>query len=149
VSELDYVYETFIKAPPEKVWEGLTSPEFTRRYFWKTEVESTWELGAPVTFKNDEGRLFVEGEVIEASPPLRLCFTWRALWSEELAKEEASRVSFEIEQQGAVCHLRIVHDQFPAGSKTHEEVSGGWSAIVCSLKTLLETGEPLPVAGNE
>ena len=143
MSELDYVYETFIKAPPEKVWEGLTSPEFTRRYFWNTEIESTWEQGAPVSYKNDEGRLFVEGEVIEASPPLRLSFTWRALWSEELAREAPSRVTFEIEQQGGVCRLRVVHDRFPAGSKTHEEVSRGWSAIVCSLKTLLETGEPI------
>jgi len=149
VSELDYVYETFIKAPPEKVWEGLTSPEFTRRYFWRTGIESTWEQGSPVVYKNDEGRLVVEGEVIEADPPLRLSFTWRALWSEELAREAPSRVTFEIEQQGTVCRLRVVHDRFPAGSRTHEEVSRSWSAIVCSLKTLLETGEPLAVAGND
>ena len=149
MSELDYVYETYIKAPPEKVWEGLTSPEFTRRYFWGTGIESTWEQGSPVVYKNDEGRLFVEGEVIEADPPLRLSFTWRALWNEEMAREAPSRVTFEIEQQGAVCRLRVVHDRFPAGSKTHEEVSHGWSAIVCSLKTLLETGEPLAVAGND
>jgi uncharacterized protein YndB with AHSA1/START domain len=149
MSDSEYVYETFIKAPPERVWEGLTSAEFTRRYFWKTAVESTWEAGAAVVCRGEGGTALVEGKVLEADPPRKLSFTWRTLWSEELAEEPASRVSFVIEPMGEVCRLRVVHDRLAEASKVYGEVSRGWSMILCSLKTLIETGAALPVAGNE
>ena len=149
MSEPKYVYEVFIKALPEEIWQGLTSADFTRQYFWKTAVESTWEKGAPVIYRGGADTPLVEGEILEADPPRKLSFTWRTLWTEELAKEPASRVTFLIEPLGEVCRLRIVHDQFPEASQVYEDVSRGWSMILCSLKTMIETGEPLPIAGNE
>ncbi len=85
----------------------------------------------------------------ECDPPTRLTFTWRALWSEEAAGEEPSRVSFQVEPMGGVCRLRVVHDSFPEDSKVLEEGSQGWSGILCSLKSLRESGEGLRLAGNQ
>jgi uncharacterized protein YndB with AHSA1/START domain len=145
-----YVYETFIRASAEEVWQGLTSPEFTKRYFYATEVSSDWRAGSRITYTNTEGgKTVVEGEVLECEPPTRLTFTWRALWSEQAAAEEPSRVSFQVEPMEGVCRLRVVHDSFPEGSRVFEEVSQGWSGILCSLKSLLETGEPLRLAGYQ
>jgi uncharacterized protein YndB with AHSA1/START domain len=146
----EFVYEMFVRATAEEVWRGLTSPEFTRQYFYGTEVASDWQVGSRVVYTNaNGGRRVVEGEVVECEPPRRLTITWHALWSEEAAAESPSRVSFQIEPQEGVCRLRVVHDSFPDGSRVLEEVSQGWSGILSSLKSLLETGEALPLAGNQ
>lgn len=144
-----YQYELFIGAAAERVWEALTSAEFTRRYFYGTAVESDWEPGAAVVYRNPDGTEVVEGKVLESMPPNRLAITWRPLYAEELAAEPPSRVTFEIEAVGAACRLRVTHDQFIENSRVYDNVRQGWSAILCSLKSLLETGQPLPVAGNE
>jgi len=91
----------------------------------------------------------VAGEVLEADPPRRLVITWQPRYSPELAKEPPSRVCFTIEAQGAVCRLTVIHDRFEEGSQVFEQIRQGWSGILCSLKTLLETGHPLAIAGNE
>ena len=144
-----YVYATIIGAAPDKVWTALTTAEFTQRYFHGTAVESDWQTGSAVIYRMPDGNPAVEGEVLESDPPKRLVITWRPLYDPDMAAEPASRVSFEIEALGAVCQLRITHDRFAEGSLVYEQVSQGWSSIICSLKTLLETGHPLPVAGNE
>ncbi len=146
----EYIYETFIRTTPEKLWEGLTSAAFTRLYFHNTEISSDWEVGSPVVFNRaNDGGTAIEGKILVADKPKLLSYTWRALYEEDMAAESHSRVTFEIEAMPGVCRLRIVHDDFEAGSKTYETVSQGWSAIICSLKSLLETGEPLLLAGNE
>ncbi|MGI9265016.1 MAG: SRPBCC family protein [Gammaproteobacteria bacterium] len=149
MSNPEYIYETFIRATPDEVWQALTSAEFTRQYFHGTHIYSDWQAGSPVVFRGDEGNALVEGEVIVAHKPVCLSYTWRTLYDEELAKEAPSRVTFDIEAMEGVCRLRITHDKFKPGSKTYERVSQGWSAIICSLKSLLETSQPLPIAGNE
>ena len=107
-------------------------------------------MGSPVVFNRaNDGGAAVEGKLLAADKPKLLSYTWRALYDEDMAAESHSRVTFEIEAMPGVCRLRIVHDNFDADSKTYEQVSQGWSAIICSLKSLLETGEPLPLAGNE
>ncbi len=148
-SKPEYIYETYIRTTPEKLWEGLTSAAFTRLYFHNTEVNSDWKVGSPVIYTGNDGTRIVEGEVLAVRKPELLSFSWRALWSEDLAAERHSRVTFEIEAMSAVCRLRVVHDDFDAGSKTYEQISQGWIGIICSLKSLLETGEPLQLAGNE
>lgn len=149
MSNPEYLYETFIRATPEKIWQALTHAEFTSQYFHGTHIQSDWQIGSPVVFRGDEGNALIEGKVIVADKPVRLSYSWRSLYDEELAKEAPSQVTFEIEAMDGVCRLRITHDKFQTGSKTYERVSQGWSAIMCSLKSLLETSQPLPIAGNE
>jgi len=144
-----YVYETIIGASAERIWTALTNAEFTQRYFHCTGVDSDWQVGSAVIYRNADGSPAVQGEVLESDPPKRLLISWRPLYDPEMAAEPPSRVCFEIEPLGEVHCLRVTHDGFEPGSAVYEQIRQGWSAIICSLKTLLETGEALPLAGNE
>jgi uncharacterized protein YndB with AHSA1/START domain len=139
------VYAVFIKASPEQIWEAITKPEFTTKYFYGSSIESTWEPGAPYAgWAGDRSQQYVDGEVIEASPPHKLVTTWRALYDPDTAAEPYSRVTWEIEPAGeGVTKLTVVHDELEASPKTAANVAGGWSYVLSGLKTLLETGEPL------
>jgi uncharacterized protein YndB with AHSA1/START domain len=139
------VYSVFIRATPEQVWDAITKPEFTTRYFHGTRIESTFEPGAPyLSLAGDGDQTLVDGEVLESDPPRMLKHTWRALYDPETASEPFSRVTWEIEpQEGGVTKLTVVHDQLEAAPKTAASVAGGWSYVLSGLKTLLETGEPL------
>jgi uncharacterized protein YndB with AHSA1/START domain len=142
------VYSVFIRATPEQVWDGITKPEFTTRYFHGTKIDSTFEPGAPyLSVAGDGGETLVDGEVLESDPPRMLKHTWRALYDPETASEPHSRVTWEIEpQDGGVTKLTVTHDQLEAAPKTAVSVAGGWSYVLSGLKTLLETGEPLESA---
>jgi uncharacterized protein YndB with AHSA1/START domain len=139
------VYEVFIKATPEQIWDGITKPEFTAQYFYGSVIDSTLEPGTPyLGWSSDRTQQYVDGEVLESDPPRRLSHTWRALYDEETAAEPHSRVSWEIEpQDGGITKLTVVHDQLEASPKTALNVAGGWSFVLSGLKTLLETGKPL------
>ena len=139
------VYQVFIKASPDQIWDAITKPEFTSRYFYGSLVDSTLAVGTPYRgWSPDRETLWVDGEVLDSDPPRRLSYTWRALYDEETAAEEPSRVSWEIEpQEGGVSKLTVVHDQLERAPKTAENVAGGWMYILSGMKTLLETGQPL------
>ena len=139
------VYQVFIKATPEQIWDAITKPEFTTRYFYGSELESSFERGAPYKqWAPEREKLWVEGEILESDPPRRLAHTWRSLFDEDSAGEEPSRVTWEIDpQDGGVTKLTVVHDQLEAAPKTAASVAGGWSYVLSGLKTLLETGKPL------
>ena len=145
----EHVYETFIRAKPEKIWEALTTSAFTRQYFHNCLIESDWTEGSNVTFKREDGSLVMEGQVLKADHPSCLSYTWRFVYEPDLAEEPPSRVTFDIDVLGEVCRLRITHDKFEGESKTFTLISQGWSAILCSLKSLLETGEALPPATDD
>jgi uncharacterized protein YndB with AHSA1/START domain len=138
------VYTVWIRAPREKVWDAVTRPEFTRRYFFGSEPASTWKPGDRLLWtEHGTGRDLVDGEIIECEPPRRLVHTWLVRYDESLTAEGASRVTWEFEEEGGVTKLTAVHDQFPAGSKVYDNVAGGWMFVLSGLKTLVETGEPL------
>ena len=139
------VYNVFIKASPEQIWAAITTPEFTSKYFYGSLVESTLEPGSPfIGWSPDREQHWTDGEVLESDPPRKLSYTWRALWEEDTAGEEPSRVTWEIQpQDGGVSKLTVVHDQLEQSPKTAETVAGGWMYILSGMKTLLETGEPL------
>ena len=139
------VYSVFVRTTPEQLWDAITKPEFTSKYFYGSVIESTWEQGAPYAgWASDRSQQYVDGEVIEASPPRKLVTTWRALYDSETAAEPYSRVTWEIEPAGdGVTKLTVIHDGLEASPKTAENVAGGWSYVLSGLKTLLETGEPL------
>ncbi len=139
------VYSVFVRTTPEQLWDAITKPEFTVKYFYGSVIDSTWEPGASYTgWSSDRSQQYVDGEVIEASPPARLVTSWRAMYDPETATEPYSRVTWELEPAGeGVTKLTVVHDQLEHSPKTAANVAGGWSYVLSGLKTLLETGEPL------
>ena len=142
------VYEVFIRTTPGRLWEALTDGAITSQYFHSTRAESDWKPGSPVCYWSGDGKPAVEGTVLEADPPHRLSFTWSFRYDPAMAAEQPSRVTYEIEQRGATCLLRVIHDDFPEGSIVPDHVGrGGWSFILSNLKSLLETGETLELAG--
>ena len=139
------VYQVYIKASPEQVWDAITKPEFTARYFFGSRVQTTGEAGTPIRhLAADTDDLWGDDAILESEPPRRLVHTWRSLYDEELAAEPSSRITWEIEEQpGGVSKLTVIHDQLERSPKTAAGVAGGWSYVLSGLKTLLETGEPL------
>jgi uncharacterized protein YndB with AHSA1/START domain len=135
------VYSVFVRATPEQIWDAITKPEFTVRYFHGVRVE----VRDGRRFSVIEGGPSWDEEVLEADPPRRLVHRWVSHYDDELAQEEPSRVTWEIEpQEGGVTLLTVVHDRLEGAPKTAESVSGtGWMYVLSGLKTLLETGEPL------
>jgi uncharacterized protein YndB with AHSA1/START domain len=136
------VYQVFIRAMPEQIWEAITTPDFTVRYFHGARI--TVADGKYRSFGPD-GSVWGDDTVLESDPPRRLVHGWRSLYDPELAAEPTSRVTWEIEtgEQG-VCKLTVTHDQLEGAPKTADSVSGaGWMFVLSGLKTLLETGEPL------
>jgi uncharacterized protein YndB with AHSA1/START domain len=140
------VYQVFISATPDQIWEAITKPEFTAKYFHGALIDSTFEPGAPYEgYSPDRSQLWVDGEVLESDPPRRLQHTWRSLYDPEAAGEPHSRVTWEIAPgAGGVTKLTVVHDELAESPKTAASVSGeGWMLVLSGLKTLLETGKPL------
>jgi DNA-binding transcriptional ArsR family regulator/uncharacterized protein YndB with AHSA1/START domain len=156
-----FVYSTYIRTTPERLWQALTEPAFTERY-WGVAFETDWTTGATMTL-SQFGVTIADPEqvVLESDPYRRLSYTWHTFtpeWNEmlrermgfseelvdKLAAEPRSKVTFEIEDLGELVKLTVVHDDFEPGSVVLEEVSQGWPHILSNLKTLLETGETLP-----
>jgi uncharacterized protein YndB with AHSA1/START domain len=138
-----FVYVTYIRATPEKVWQALIEPEFTRQIWSETWQESEWKPGASWRLMIPDGRVGDSGEVLEIEPGRRLVLKWRNEFKPELRAEGDSRMTYELEQQGDSVKLTIIHEMDKPDSKLIEGVSTGWPAILSSLKSLLETGEPL------
>jgi uncharacterized protein YndB with AHSA1/START domain len=136
------IYQVFIRATPEAIWEAITTPEFTQRYFYGARIENTAEHHHAL---GPEGQVWADSPTFEFDPPKRLVHGWRSMYDPELAAEAESRVTWEIEaQDGGYSLLTVTHDQLEGAPKTAESVSGaGWMMVLSGLKTLLETGEPL------
>ena len=141
----EQVYQVYIRATPEQVWDAITKPAFTARYFFGSRVSTTGEAGTSVRhFAPDGTTLWGDDAVLESDPPRRFVHTWRSLYEPELAAEPPSRVTWEIEPvEGGISKLTVVHDRLENSPKTAASVSGGWMFVISGLKTLLETGEPL------
>jgi uncharacterized protein YndB with AHSA1/START domain len=138
------VFQIYIRAAPEQVWEAITETEFRRQYFYGSTIESTFEPGSPLRSHGPEGELWGDDTVLECDPPRLLAHTWRSLWDPSAADEPASRVTWRLEEQDAgITKLTVVHDQLESSPATARGVSGGWAFIISGLKSVLETGIPL------
>lgn len=152
-----FVYTTYIRTTPERLWQALTDSTFTRRW-WQTTFETDWSVGSPMVWNNN-GTVIADPEqvVLESDPYRRLSYTWHTFTPElndrvqfgdelfaKLAGERRSRVAFDIEPAGDTVKLTVVHDDFETGSTAATMVRNGWPGFLSSLKTLLETGQPLP-----
>jgi uncharacterized protein YndB with AHSA1/START domain len=138
-----FVYVTYIRTTPEKLWDALTQPEFTRQYWSETWQESAWQVGASWKIMIPDGRLGDSGEVIEIDKPRRLVLSWRNEFMPELRSEGYTRMTYELEPMGDEVKLTLTHESSVPNSKMIEAVSGGWPGILASVKSLLETGKPL------
>jgi len=151
-----FVYTTYIKTTPEQLWNGLTNPAFTKRY-WDMEFVTDWKTGSHMTWLHKDVVLDDPAQVIvESDPYTRLSYTWHTMTPEfarhvgidaaTIAKldnetrRQRSKATFEIEDMGGKCKLTVIHDDFPPDSTMLTMVSTGWPAVISSLKTLLETG---------
>jgi uncharacterized protein YndB with AHSA1/START domain len=144
--ETTQIYMTFIKATPERIWDAITKPEDTARYFHGSHVEAELKPGGKFWYHSpDRKQLWGDGQVVELDPPRRLVTTWHALWDEEIGKEKPSRVIWEIEpQEGGYCKVTVVHDRLEDAPITAKHVGGaGWTFVLSGLKTLIETNQPL------
>jgi uncharacterized protein YndB with AHSA1/START domain len=136
-----YVYVTYIRSTPEKVWAALTSPEIMREYWFDMHQESDWKPGSPWRLLFADGRVADTGEILEADPPRRLVFRWRNEFLHELKAEGPARCTYEIEPVEGAVKLTITHAMDRPNTKFIEAVSGGWPLILSNLKSLLETGQ--------
>src|SRR5205085_4769702 len=135
----------YIKTTPERLWKALTDPEMRRKYSFGAVVTSDWTAGSRYEAVG-RGTPIFEGENLEVDPPRRLVQSFRALWSEDVKREGASRVTWEIQPVGDSCRLTVTHDQLRGGANA--ELYGGWPMVLSGLKTLLETGERLTTPGS-
>src|SRR3989440_6523943 len=149
MSKPSFVYVTYIATTIERLYQALTSAEFTERYMFGRRVESTWKVGAPVRYLGRDGKLSDSGEVLEADPPRLLVFTWRVEFDDALRREGYSKVTFELEPLGGEVKLTVVHDDLREGSGVLKGISGGWPKALASLKSLLETGRPLAISSPD
>ena len=139
------VYQLYINATQQQVWEAITDPATVAKFFHGARVESTYEVGTKLRSVSPDGeQVWGDNTILECDPPRRLVHTWRSLYDTDLAAEPESRVTWEIEEQpSGVSKLTLVHDLLDASPKTAASVRG-WSYILSSLKTVVETGSPLP-----
>jgi uncharacterized protein YndB with AHSA1/START domain len=138
-----FVYVTYIRTTPDKLWRALTEPEFTKQFWAGTWQDCDWKVGSPWKIMVPDGRVADSGEVLEIEPMKRLVLSWRNEFRPELIPEGHSRLTYLLEQQDDMVKLTVMHEMDKPGSKLIEAVSQGWPAILSSLKSLLETGEPL------
>ena len=139
------LYQVFIRATPERVWQAITDPEQTKQYFHQAQISVTAEH---MHSEGPDGTLYGDSAVEVFDPPRKLVYGWDSLYDPELAAEPTSRVTFEIEEVGdGVCKLTLLHDRLDGSPMTAKNVSGeGWMFVLSNLKSWLETGEALELA---
>lgn len=144
MSKPQFVYTTLIRTTPEKLWDAITNPEFTRQYWGGLENHSDWKPGSKWEHRNPADKadpVWVTGWVIEAVRPKRLVISWAD--PEDLTDE--SRVTFEIEQMEEITQLTVLHGQFREGSGMAPKIERGWPKVLSSLKSYLETGKGIDI----
>jgi uncharacterized protein YndB with AHSA1/START domain/DNA-binding transcriptional ArsR family regulator len=141
------VYQIIIKAPQERVWAAITTPEFTTRYYYGSTLKTNLAVGSPFTYHTPNGSPIVEGEVVASEPPTRLVHTYHSLWP-PMNEDAPTKVTWELEAMpGGVTKVTVVHEDFQGETPTYKGLQGGgWAWILSNMKTLLETGEPMPQA---
>ena len=139
-----FVYVAYIATTPERLWQALTDSAFTAQYWVGRRITSDWHEGASVHHVRDDGGVDWVGEVLRYEPCSLLSYTFHMQISEAHKADAPSRLTFEIEPFDTVVKLTFIHDQLEDAPATRETTRYGWPAIISSLKSLLETGAPLP-----
>lgn len=144
------VFELFIQASAEKLWQSLTDGSVTPHYFFGTMVKSSFKKGEPIRYEMPDGSPAVDGTIVECEPQRRLVHTWKIRYNPQLS-DETSLVEWRIEPRGNACKVIAIHDfaQAPKSAAALGPGQDGWNVVLSCLKTYLETGRPLdlPLAG--
>ena len=140
----EFIYVTYIETTQEKLWDALTNSEFTRRYWFNTEVKSDWKVGSPFALVMN-GTTTDVGEILQVDRPRRLSYTFHHVLSEAACNERPTKVTFNLEPHGKLVKLTLTHEDFEDGSVILDGISKGWPAILSSLKSLLESGPALAI----
>jgi len=157
VPDPEFVYTTYIESTPERVWQALTEPAFTRRYWRGCAFHSDWKAGSTYTFEQKDFTIADPEQVIlESDPYRRLAYTWQTFtpeWAQsngiseetraKIAGERRSKVTFDIEPAGELVKLTVIHDDLEPDGALRGMITRGWPRIMSSMKTLLETGQTL------
>jgi uncharacterized protein YndB with AHSA1/START domain len=136
----EFVYVSYIRTTPEKLWHALTTPETIKRYRFGMSVESEWQVGSPWRMYADAS-LMDSGEILESVSPKRLAISWLNEWKPDFKAEGHSRCVYEIEPTGACASLTLTHSIERPDSSFIAAVSQGWPMVISNLKSLLETGD--------
>jgi uncharacterized protein YndB with AHSA1/START domain len=139
--ESTFVYVSYIRTTPERLWSALTDPGFTKQYWFGMDVECDWKPGSSWRLVYADGRVADTGTIVEADPPRRLAIRWRNEWNTELKAEGYSSCTMDLEPEKGAVKLTITHSMDHEGAKFIAAVSAGWPRILSNLKSLLETGE--------
>ncbi|HEV2700575.1 MAG TPA: SRPBCC family protein [Steroidobacteraceae bacterium] len=138
-----FVYVTYIRTSPERLWDAITKPEFAKQYWFGMHLASEWKTGAPWQMKFEDGRTADQGRVLEVDPPRRLVIQWQNEFRPELKAEGPGQCTLELEPMGENVKLTVTHSSPKPNSQLIVAVSGGWPKILSNLKSLLETGKPI------
>ncbi|MBV9192116.1 MAG: SRPBCC family protein [Betaproteobacteria bacterium] len=146
-----YVYVSYIRTTPEKLWSALTDSAFIKQYWFGMNAESSFTTGSPWKLVSQDGKIWDSGEIVEATRPKRLVIRWTHQNKPELKAEGASLCTMDLEPGAGAVKLTITHVVEREPSKLIEAVGGGWPKVISNLKSLLETGsialqEPYPAA---
>jgi uncharacterized protein YndB with AHSA1/START domain len=144
MSKPEFVYVTYIETTPDKLWHALTDGDFTERYWFGARLRSDWKVGSTFEMVRSDGSVSDAGKVVEVDPPKRLAYTFVNL-SDTYRGDLPALATFELEPFGKLVKLTLTHEGFAEGSKMLPAISRGWPAILSSLKSILETGQPLEI----
>jgi len=147
MTDTTFVYVTYIATTSEKLWEALTSSDFTEKYFFGSQIQLDWQEGSIITYSRN-GQVTDHGTILKCEPYRLLSFTWNYV-ADPIAREQPSRVTFELKPMNSTVKLTLKHENLlPADivdkDDTFEGLNNGWPAILSNLKSLLETGNTLP-----
>jgi uncharacterized protein YndB with AHSA1/START domain len=139
-----HVFQVYIKATPQRLWQAITDPAMTQIYYFGSLIDSDLRAGSPIQYKQPDGRVDIDGEVLEADPPRKLVHSFTSQW--EANDDPPSTVTWEITPMGSeTCLLSVTHGGFPSENITYNATKDGWVIILSGLKTLVETGEKLTI----
>jgi uncharacterized protein YndB with AHSA1/START domain len=145
--KLSYSYELYFAAPAAKVWEGLFRRDVPLPFMYGTRLSSTLRKDSPYAYVGDHEFKVVDGKILDIEPGARIVMTWAAHWGEAENKDRPSRVSIELTPvDKGTTKLTLVHDEFDGETATYVGSTASWPMMLSSLKSLLETGAPIPVA---
>jgi uncharacterized protein YndB with AHSA1/START domain len=157
MDKIEFVYATYIRTTPEKLWEALTNGDFSEKYWMGFRIELELKVGGSVRIRPPKGQpeKFGDhpGKVLACEPPRKLTYTFGVKDTPEVAKKRTSpsRVTYELTLMGAQVKLRVIHENLlpedvEKDPSTFRGINNGWPAVMSSLKSLLETGEAIPFA---